>query len=162
MDFSVRDRVDIDLQDLHDAFRRLDLGTYGRCETCRVAIPESRLAAAPVTRFCVEHERVWELHAMATPFPEGAPPDGALSAESVAEQEALHHLEFLSDEDEIEERDELGAEEAALHYTDGGPHDALEPEAVERAEATEWEERGDEQAANDLEELELRRGHRHS
>ena len=157
MEFSIRDRVDGDLRDLYDAFRRLDLGTYGRCETCDVAIPDTRLAAAPAARFCVEHERLWELHAMATPFPEGAPPDGSTSAESMAEQEAIRHLEFLSEEDEVEERDALGAEEAALHYTDGARHLALEPAEVERAEATQWEEDADEHAASDLEELERRR-----
>ena len=157
MEFSIRDRVDSDLRDLHDAFRRLDLGTYGRCETCGAAIPETRLAAAPAARFCVEHERLWELHAMATPFPEGEPPDGAMSAESVAEQEAIHHLEFLSDEDQVEERDDLGAEEAALHYTDGRPHVALEPAEVERAEATQWEDEAAELAKADAAELELQR-----
>ena len=117
MDFSVRDCVESDLRDLHDAFRRLDAGTYGRCETCKSAIPEVRLIAAPATRFCVEHERLWELHAMSAPFPEGAPQTDALSAETIAEREAIHHLDFLSDDDDLEEHVELSAEEAAIHYT---------------------------------------------
>ena len=156
MEFSIRDRVDTDLRDLYDAFRRLDVGTYGRCETCGAAIPDTRLVAAPAARFCVEHERLWELHAMAAPFPEGAPPDGASSAESIAEQEAVHHLEFLSEDDELEEQDDLGPEESALHFTDGVPHLALEPAEVEMAEATQWETAAHEHAAADLEALEAR------
>ena len=116
-EIAVRDCVDSDLRDLHDAFRRLEAGTYGRCETCGVAITESRLTAAPAARFCVEHERLWELHAMTTAFPGGAQPSEAPSAESIAEREAIQHFEFVSDDDELEERVELSAEESALHYT---------------------------------------------
>ena len=115
-EIAIRECVDSDLRGLHDAFRRLDAGTYGRCETCGIAIPDVRLTAAPATRFCVEHERLWELHAMTTRFPEGTPPNDAPSAETIAEREAINHLEFLPDDDELEERIELSAEEAALHY----------------------------------------------
>jgi len=157
MEYSIRERIDSDLRALFDAFRRVDLGTYGRCETCGQAIPEERLAAAPATRFCVEHERLWELHALTMPFPDGAFLDEAPSAEDVAEREAIHHLEFLPDDDELDERDELGAEEAALHRTDSGDRADLEPAEVELAEASEWEEQAKESAASDVEERELRR-----
>lgn len=135
MQFSIRDRIDTELQDLFEAFQRLDLGTYGRCETCSEAIPGARLAAAPATRFCVEHERLWELHAMATPFPASGVIDEAPSAEDMAEREAMHHLEFVPEDDEIDQPDELGAEAAALHRTDSGARVELEPAAVAREEA---------------------------
>jgi RNA polymerase-binding transcription factor DksA len=158
MQFSIRDRIDTDLQDLFDAFQRLDLGTYGRCETCSEPIPGARLAAAPATRFCVDHERLWELHAMATPFPASYVPDEARSAEDMAEQEAIHHLEFVPEDDEIDQQDELGAEAAALHGTEGGHRVELEAAEVEMADASRWEERAEESAAADLDERELR-GH---
>lgn len=41
------------IQDLEAARRRLDEGSYGRCELCGVEIPEERLVALPSTRVCV-------------------------------------------------------------------------------------------------------------
>jgi len=157
MEYSVRERIDDDLRALFDAFRRVDLGTYGLCETCGEPIPEERLAAAPATRFCVEHERLWELHALTMPFPDGTFADEAPSAEDVAEREAIQHLEFLPDDDGLDERDELGAEEAALHRTGSRRSVDLEPAELEQAEASEWEAQTKESAAADLEERELRR-----
>ena len=157
MEYSIRDQIESDLQALFDAFRRVDLGTYGRCETCGEPIPEERLVATPATRFCIEHERLWELHALTMPFPDGVFFDGARSAEDVAEREAIEHLEFLPDDDELDERDELAAEEAALHRIDSGGRADLEAADVEMAEASEWEEQTMESAASDLEERELRR-----
>lgn len=154
--FSIRDRVDADLQELQDAFRRLELGTYGRCETCGAAIPDARLAAVPATRFCVEHERLWELRSMSTSFPDGPYSDGAPSAERLAEQEAIHHLEFLPDEDQLDEIREFGAEEAALHQTDGQPAAELDPAELEVTESMQWEQEAEERAEADLEERDLR------
>jgi len=156
MEYSIRERIESDLQALFDAFRRVDLGTYGRCETCGEPIPEERLAAAPATRFCVEHERLWELHALTMPFPDGAFIDDAPSAEDMAEREAIQHFEFLSEDDEVVERDELCAEEAALHRTESGDPADLEPAEVELAEASAWEEQTNASLAADLERPELR------
>lgn len=49
------------LAEIDDALLRLASGTYGACETCAVAIPDDRLEAEPSARFCVVHERAWEL-----------------------------------------------------------------------------------------------------
>ena len=38
------------------ALLRLDQGGYGDCEACGRAIPEERLEAFPMARFCVEHQ----------------------------------------------------------------------------------------------------------
>ena len=43
--------VDIDL-----ALNKLDLGTYGACETCQRMIELDRLALFPDARFCGDHE----------------------------------------------------------------------------------------------------------
>ena len=114
-DLSIREQIDADLRALEDAFARLRLGTYGRCETCGVPIPDVRLVAVPTARFCVEHERLWELHSMSVSFPDAPYPDGGASAEHFAEHEAIQHFEFLADDDEIEPEVELCAEEAAVH-----------------------------------------------
>jgi DnaK suppressor protein len=40
-------------KDIADAFRRLEAGTYGICETCGSHIPLSRLQVEPFARLCV-------------------------------------------------------------------------------------------------------------
>jgi DnaK suppressor protein len=46
---------------LDDALRRLDEGTYGICEDCAVPIAQGRLRALPFARRCVECQRQAEL-----------------------------------------------------------------------------------------------------
>lgn len=41
-----------DLDDVEAAMKRLDEGTYGRCEACGRAIPADRLEARPTARRC--------------------------------------------------------------------------------------------------------------
>lgn len=41
-----------DLDDVEAAMKRLDEGTYGRCEACGSAIPAERLEARPAARRC--------------------------------------------------------------------------------------------------------------
>jgi len=118
-DFSIRDQVDRDLQAVQDAFGRIDRGTYGRCATCRMPIPEERLAAVPTARFCFDHERAWELRTLSVPVPDTVWEDEASSAERIAEREASSHLEFLPTDDETDDEPDaellLSAEEAAVH-----------------------------------------------
>jgi len=53
------------LTEIQDALHRIDEGTYGQCEACRVegkapsrsVIPKTRLKAIPFARNCVECER---------------------------------------------------------------------------------------------------------
>jgi len=112
-ELGIREQVEADLDAVCDAFRRVDLETYGRCETCGAAIPDERLVAVPATRFCVDHERLWELHAFSMTIPAGEYPDAA-SAEHQAEREAVQHFEFLPTEDELTDDDD-GPEEDAVH-----------------------------------------------
>ena len=58
-DVSILDNVDEQLRDVDDALRRLDDGSYGRCEICGKDIGDERLRARPEARFCLEdQERV--------------------------------------------------------------------------------------------------------
>lgn len=43
------------LQEVDAALARLDSGTYGICEVCHEAIEGDRLAADPLTRYCLDH-----------------------------------------------------------------------------------------------------------
>ena len=44
-----------ELEEVERALRKLDDGTYGRCETCGEPIAPARLEAMPATRFCITH-----------------------------------------------------------------------------------------------------------
>ena len=55
-DASILDNVEEQLHDVDDALRRLDDGTYGRCEICGKDIGEERLRARPEARFCIEDQ----------------------------------------------------------------------------------------------------------
>ncbi|MCD6454044.1 MAG: TraR/DksA family transcriptional regulator [Candidatus Aminicenantes bacterium] len=41
------------LKDIEDALRKIEEGTYGKCEECGADIPLKRLNAVPWTRYCV-------------------------------------------------------------------------------------------------------------
>lgn len=42
------------LEDIERALHRMDIGTYGVCESCRLPIEEGRLEALPHANFCLE------------------------------------------------------------------------------------------------------------
>jgi sigma-B regulation protein RsbU (phosphoserine phosphatase) len=43
------------LHEVDSALRRLDVGSYGRCEICQDPIEADRLLADPLVRFCLDH-----------------------------------------------------------------------------------------------------------
>lgn len=45
------------LEEIGEALKRIDAGTYGKCEECQAAIPKARLQALPYTRHCVKCAR---------------------------------------------------------------------------------------------------------
>lgn len=45
------------LEEAIAALRRIDEGTFGRCENCDASIAEARLQAIPYTRYCVDCAR---------------------------------------------------------------------------------------------------------
>jgi RNA polymerase-binding transcription factor DksA len=55
-DFSLLEQLEAELEDLDRALRKVEEGTYGRCEACGKEIPAARLEAMPGTRFCVEDQ----------------------------------------------------------------------------------------------------------
>ncbi len=55
-DIGLLEQVAQELADIEDALRRLEDGTYGRCEVCGAPIPDDRLEANPTARYDAEHE----------------------------------------------------------------------------------------------------------
>jgi RNA polymerase-binding transcription factor DksA len=51
-------RLEARLVEISDALRRLEAGTYGRCERCGNEVSAARLEAIPHARFCVTCQRV--------------------------------------------------------------------------------------------------------
>ena len=51
---NLRDREDVKLAGLQQAFLRMDEGTYGRCDACGEGIPLARLQVFPETTTCME------------------------------------------------------------------------------------------------------------
>ena len=45
------------LDEIAEALKRIDQGSYGKCEECGSAIPKARLQALPYTRHCVNCAR---------------------------------------------------------------------------------------------------------
>jgi RNA polymerase-binding transcription factor DksA len=55
-DVSILEQVEAELADVEVALRRLDDGTYGKCEACGRPIDDSRLEAKPEARFCLDDQ----------------------------------------------------------------------------------------------------------
>jgi RNA polymerase-binding transcription factor DksA len=55
-DLTILEPIEAELADVEHALRRLDEGSYGRCETCGCPISDDRLEATPSTRFCPDHQ----------------------------------------------------------------------------------------------------------
>jgi RNA polymerase-binding transcription factor DksA len=57
----------MELRDVETALRKLDLGTYGVCSSCKAAIAAARLEAYPTAKRCLKceaaHESATELQA---------------------------------------------------------------------------------------------------
>jgi RNA polymerase-binding transcription factor DksA len=54
-DFSILEQLEAEIGDLDAALKKIDEGTYGRCEICDREIEPGRLEAMPGTRTCIEH-----------------------------------------------------------------------------------------------------------
>jgi RNA polymerase-binding transcription factor DksA len=55
-DFSILEQVEAELADVERALRRIDEGTYGKCDACGAEIGDDRLEAMPAARFCITHQ----------------------------------------------------------------------------------------------------------
>ena len=60
---AMREVVDGQRQQIEEALRRLDEGSYGRCVDCGRELPEERLEARPEAARCVECQAKAESHA---------------------------------------------------------------------------------------------------
>jgi RNA polymerase-binding transcription factor DksA len=60
LDESLEENAEHVLDEIDEALRRIDEGTYGRCAVCGREIPEERLAAIPYATLCVEDKRAQE------------------------------------------------------------------------------------------------------
>lgn len=49
------------LQEVQEALTRIGTGEFGLCLYCNEAIPMGRLEVRPYARFCLEHQRQYEL-----------------------------------------------------------------------------------------------------
>jgi DnaK suppressor protein len=59
-DFTEADHDTDVLQQVRDALRRLELGTFGRCAVDGGPIEEKRLQAVPWTPYCLKHQQQFE------------------------------------------------------------------------------------------------------
>lgn len=100
--------------DIEHALAKLAGGGFGLCETCNLPIPDERLEARPETRFCEEHERVWELGTIAFDLPyAGSSVDDPF-------EPGWQELENLPDDDDVVPEPPMAAEEAAMHEEQTG------------------------------------------
>jgi RNA polymerase-binding protein DksA len=59
-DLSIIESVRAGLEDIDAALRRVEDGSYGRCQRCGEPIGDERLEAVPAARYCVEHQAAME------------------------------------------------------------------------------------------------------
>lgn len=66
---SILEQHQADLADVERALKRVEDGTYGKCEACGKDIPEERLDARPAARYCLEDQKLVEqgLHPQSGP-----------------------------------------------------------------------------------------------
>jgi RNA polymerase-binding transcription factor DksA len=60
MDWTLEENAERILDEIDDALRQLDAGTYGTCRVCGEPIPEERLAAVPYATLCLRDKRLQE------------------------------------------------------------------------------------------------------
>jgi DnaK suppressor protein len=53
---SLLEQIQAELEEIEQAFHRLEVGTYGTCLACGRPIAPERLEALPYTRFCIEDQ----------------------------------------------------------------------------------------------------------
>ena len=58
---SLRRSKELALEQIEDALRCMDDGTYGRCHRCQEEIDYARLKAIPYARLCMACQKVLEL-----------------------------------------------------------------------------------------------------
>jgi len=54
-DLALNEHAKRELQEIEDALKAMEQGTYGRCQTCHAPIPYERLLALPTALYCKTH-----------------------------------------------------------------------------------------------------------
>jgi RNA polymerase-binding protein DksA len=62
LDGGLEENAEHILEEIDDALRRIDEGSYGTCEACGQSIGDERLQAVPWARLCIEDKRAQEGH----------------------------------------------------------------------------------------------------
>ncbi len=88
--------LDVDLDGVDAALRRLDDGTYATCEVCTADLADDVLEADPVARRCPNHPLATTLPGTAPRFEVPAPADADADADADDEDET-------ADEDEADD-----------------------------------------------------------
>lgn len=57
---AIGEGIDAQTKDVLDALERIANDTFGKCEVCGELIPEERLEARPMARYCLEHQKAVE------------------------------------------------------------------------------------------------------
>lgn len=60
VDESLEENAELLVRDIDQALRKIDDGTYGKCERCGQDIPEERLDAVPYATLCVSCKQLEE------------------------------------------------------------------------------------------------------
>lgn len=60
LDGGLEENAEHILEEIDDALRRIDDGSYGACEACGRPIGEERLLAVPWARLCIDDKRAQE------------------------------------------------------------------------------------------------------
>jgi RNA polymerase-binding protein DksA len=60
VDESLEENAELLVRDIDQALRKIDDGTYGKCERCGQDIPEERLDAVPYASLCVSCKQLEE------------------------------------------------------------------------------------------------------
>jgi len=59
-DLSIQNNIEASMADVEWALKRLEEGTYGKCEACGRRIPKARLEAMPAARYCIKDQQAAE------------------------------------------------------------------------------------------------------
>ncbi|WP_102027567.1 yteA family sporulation protein [Salirhabdus sp. Marseille-P4669] len=108
-DIALHEHVEKELEDIEQALKAIENGTYGKCETCGKEISFERLEAIPTTTHCMEHS-----------------PDQVASINRPLEEEVLHPPfgQFEYDDQEVVAFDAEDAwQEVAQWGTSNTPSD---------------------------------------
>ena len=116
---SIRHQVEGDLRDVDDALRRVGSGAVPPGRACWAPPGGAPRSPAPRPPASAAPEGMWEGDRLALRVPAGRYEDGdGHTTERTAARDAGRNLDLVPDQEEVEERIDVGPEDRALHLTD--------------------------------------------